>query len=101
MQTLLSRLHVETFVLNLRNPLLQTPEIPGYPLRRLDEWALEVDVAKELGINALFRQLSERGSKSLVSAIKQTGWKNCFCVWWTRAARVRTVPATSTLPVVS
>ena len=61
MQTLLGRLHVETFILNLREPLLNLPEIPGYPLRRLDSLTLEVDVAKELGINSLFRQLSECG----------------------------------------
>jgi len=61
MQTLLGRLHLETFVLNLRQPLASLPEIPGYPLRRLDELTLEVDVAKEWGLNALFAQLSARG----------------------------------------
>ena len=61
MQTLLGRLHLETFVLNLRQPLASLPEIPGYPLRRLDELTLEVDVAKEWGLNTLFEQLSARG----------------------------------------
>ena len=61
MQTLLGRLHLETFVLNLRQPLVGLPEIPGYPLRRIDEYTLEVDIAKEQGINALFPQLSARG----------------------------------------
>lgn len=61
MQTLLGRLDLETFVLNLRQPLPGLPEIPGYPLRRLDELTLEVDVAREQGINALFAQLSARG----------------------------------------
>jgi len=61
MQTLLGRLDLETFVLNLRQPLPDLPEIPGYPLRRLDELTLEVDVAREQGINALFEQLSARG----------------------------------------
>jgi ABC-2 type transport system ATP-binding protein len=61
MQTLLGRLHLETFVLNLRQPLAGLPEIPGYPLRRLDELTLEVDVAKEWGLNVLFQQLSARG----------------------------------------
>ncbi|MFO1423439.1 MAG: ABC transporter ATP-binding protein [Candidatus Competibacteraceae bacterium] len=60
MQTLLGRLHLETFVLNLRQPLVELPEIPGYPLRRLDEYTLEVDVAREQGLNALFSQLSAR-----------------------------------------
>jgi len=61
MQTLLGRLHLETFVLNLRQPLAGLPEIPGYPLRRLDELTLEVDVAKEWGLNVLFQQLSAHG----------------------------------------
>jgi ABC-2 type transport system ATP-binding protein len=63
MQTLLNRLHLETFVLNLQQPLSKAPDIPGYPLRWLDELTLEVDVAKEWGINALFEQLSIRGIK--------------------------------------
>jgi ABC-2 type transport system ATP-binding protein len=61
MQTLLNRLNLETFVLNLQRPLQEAPEIPGYPLRRLDDWTLEVDVAKERGVNALFQQLSAHG----------------------------------------
>jgi len=61
MQTLLGRLHLETFVLNLRQPLAGLPEILGYPLRRLDEFTLEVDVAREQGLNALFPQLSACG----------------------------------------
>lgn len=61
MQTLLGRLNLETFVLNLRQPLAGTPEIPGYPLRRLDDLTLEVDVTQEQGINMLFQQLSARG----------------------------------------
>ncbi len=61
MQTLLGRLHLETFVLNLRQPLAGPPEIPGYPLRWMDEYTLEVDVAKERGLNALFPQLSAHG----------------------------------------
>jgi ABC-2 type transport system ATP-binding protein len=61
MQTLLGRLHLETFVLDLRQPLAGLPEIPGYPLRQTDALTLEVDVAKEWGINALFQQLSARG----------------------------------------
>ena len=61
MQTLLGRLNLETFILNLRQPLVEIPEIPGYPLRRLDDLMLEVDVTQEQGINPLFQQLSARG----------------------------------------
>lgn len=61
MQTLLGRLHTETFVLDLRWPVTAAPEIPGYPLRWVDEFTLEVDVAKEQGINPLFLHLSAHG----------------------------------------
>ncbi len=61
MQTLLNRLSLETFVLDLQRPLPEAPAINGYALRRLDDFTLEVDVAKEAGINALFQQLSVRG----------------------------------------
>jgi len=61
MQTLLNRLNLETFVLNLQRPLQEAPILPGYPVQRLDDWTLEVDVAKERGVNALFQQLSAHG----------------------------------------
>jgi ABC-2 type transport system ATP-binding protein len=61
MQELLTRLHLETFVLNLRQPLAEPPALPGYPLRRLDDFTLEVDVSKKQGVNALFQHLSAHG----------------------------------------
>lgn len=61
MQTLLHRLHLETFVLNLSQPLEVVPATPGYLLRQIDECTLEVDVSKEQGINGLFWQLSQHG----------------------------------------
>ncbi len=61
MQELLTRLHLETFVLNLRQPLAEPPVLPGYPLRRLDDLTLEVDVSKEQGVNTLFQHLSAHG----------------------------------------
>jgi len=68
MQTLLNRLHLETFILNLNQALTKIPNTPGYPLRRLDDFTLEVDVSKAQGINALFEQLSMHGIE--VSTLK-------------------------------
>lgn len=65
MQTLLNRLHLETFVLNLKEPLSVPPMVPGYALRRLDDYTLEADVSKEQGINSLFQRLSEHGIEVL------------------------------------
>lgn len=61
MGALLGRLNVETFVLNLRYPLVEVPDVSGYTLRRVDASTLEADVSKDRGLNDLFQQLSARG----------------------------------------
>jgi ABC-2 type transport system ATP-binding protein len=61
MGALLGRLNVETFVLNLRQPLAELPGVSGYTLRRVDASTLEADVSKDRGLNDLFQQLSARG----------------------------------------
>lgn len=61
MKRLLSRLHLETFVLDVRQRLHRAPVVDGYPLRLVDETTLEVDVNKALGINELFHRLSGLG----------------------------------------
>lgn len=61
MAELLRRLHLETFVLTLAEPVLVAPEIEGYPITRVDETTLEVIVAQERGINRLFAALDEHG----------------------------------------
>lgn len=61
MQSLLNRLHVETFILNVQHPLTALPSIAGYALRQLDDCSLEVDVAKAEGMNKLFQGLSTQG----------------------------------------
>lgn len=61
MKALLNKLHVETFVLDLRTHLRDCPEIPGYTLRCVDETTLEADISKEQNVNRLFQELSERG----------------------------------------
>ncbi|MEE4378022.1 MAG: ABC transporter ATP-binding protein [Candidatus Competibacteraceae bacterium] len=61
MQALLNRLHLETFVLDLTQPLGVLPVLSGYGLRLIDACTLEVDVPKELGINGLFQGLSKHG----------------------------------------
>ena len=62
---LLARLHTETFVLNLRNPLAKLPTVEGYAVTRVDETTLEVEVNKEQDINALFASLSKAGVQVL------------------------------------
>ncbi|MEJ2687881.1 MAG: ABC transporter ATP-binding protein, partial [Gammaproteobacteria bacterium] len=65
MKALLAELHMETFVLDLRKPLTELPQLPGHNLRMVDETTLEADVSKESSINRLFDDLSACGIEVL------------------------------------
>ena len=58
MASLLARLHVDHFVLDLAEPLAVAPVISGYQIERLSDKVLDVAVPKEIGLNYLFSQLS-------------------------------------------
>ncbi|MDT4875868.1 putative ABC transporter ATP-binding protein YadG [compost metagenome] len=58
MRELLKKLHVETFLLDLKESLLVPPQLLGYPAQLLDHHTLEVQVEKSQGITELFRQLA-------------------------------------------
>jgi ABC-2 type transport system ATP-binding protein len=60
MNSLLARLHVDHFVLDLAQPLQTAPVIEGYQLEWLSDKTLTVAVPKEQGLNQLFKRLSER-----------------------------------------
>jgi len=61
MKKLLSQLHIETFLLDTREKVVDVPELDGYTLLKIDAYTLAVDVAKEKGLNKLFTQLSDHG----------------------------------------
>jgi ABC-2 type transport system ATP-binding protein len=65
MSSLLRRLHVETFVFNLRDPLSSAPSLPGYAVTLLDDRTLEVEVSKEENLNDIFARLSAHGIEVL------------------------------------
>ena len=58
MKALLKTLHVETFLLDLKEAQLVAPQLKGYPEPVIDAQTLEVQVEKDLGITELFRQLA-------------------------------------------
>ncbi|SDH15022.1 ABC-2 type transport system ATP-binding protein [Pseudomonas benzenivorans] len=60
MKELLKKLHVETFLLDLKESLLVPPQLLGYPAQLLDHHTLEVQVEKSQGITELFRQLAQQ-----------------------------------------
>ncbi|MGX5914937.1 ABC transporter ATP-binding protein [Aliidiomarina sp. Khilg15.8] len=64
MKSLLSKLNIETFVLDLE-AYDQSPALEGFTMRELDNYTLEVDVPKERGLNKVFEQLSAQGLKVL------------------------------------
>ena len=61
MKSLLGTLDVETFVLDIREPLSVAPQIEGMQLKLRDEFTLEVSVPKQKSINALFASLDKLG----------------------------------------
>ncbi|MCL1140025.1 ABC transporter ATP-binding protein [Shewanella pneumatophori] len=65
MKSLLSRLNIETFVLDLKDDLAAVPVLNGVECRLTDGHTLEVDVAKEQGLNSVFVQLNEQGVQVL------------------------------------
>jgi len=65
MKSLLGTLEVETFVLDIREPLSQAPRIEGMQLKLRDEVTLEVSLPKQKSINALFSSLDDEGVRVL------------------------------------
>ncbi|GIU35602.1 ABC transporter ATP-binding protein [Shewanella colwelliana] len=65
MKSLLSRLNMETFILDLRGDLDAVPVLSDIQCRLSDAHTLEVDVAKSQSINSVFAQLSEQGIEVL------------------------------------
>jgi ABC-2 type transport system ATP-binding protein len=61
MKALINRLHTETFILDLAEPLKEMPVTNGYVLRQVDPTTLEVDISKDQGINKLFGTLTDNG----------------------------------------
>ncbi len=61
MSSLLRRLHTESFLLSLRNPLASPPALAGYPLKLVDDHTLEVEISKDQNLNEVFGRLSAQG----------------------------------------
>ena len=65
MRELLKQLHVETFLLDLKESQLVPPELGNYPARLVDHHTLEVQVDKSQGVTDLFRLLAAQGIEVL------------------------------------
>lgn len=58
MKALLSKLHTETFILDLAKPCQDLPQLRGQVVRQIDASTLEVEIEKSHSINQLFSQLT-------------------------------------------
>jgi ABC-2 type transport system ATP-binding protein len=65
MSSLLRRLHVQTFVLNVRDPIVSAPHIEGYAATLVDDHTLEIEVSKDETLNDIFTRLSALGIEVL------------------------------------
>lgn len=67
MQTLLAKLHVETFVLNtdefLQEKLKGWNEVEGCKVKQVDDLTFEVEISKDNSLNDLFAELNNRNIK--------------------------------------
>ncbi|MGZ4999052.1 MAG: ABC transporter ATP-binding protein [Methylomonas sp.] len=61
MNSLLSRMHTEHFVLDLAEPIPHAPVIDGYQIELAGSRMLNVAVPKSQGLNPLFQKLAEQG----------------------------------------
>jgi ABC-2 type transport system ATP-binding protein len=61
MKRLLSKLDVETFVLDLAAPSAELPVVPDVRLTLIDDHTIEAEMSREHDLNSLFAALSVRG----------------------------------------
>ena len=61
MKSLLATLDVETFVLDLREPIASGPKVDGMEIVLRDEKTLEASLPKKKSLNNLFAELERRG----------------------------------------
>jgi ABC-2 type transport system ATP-binding protein len=61
MSNLLRKLQTESFILSLRNPVYQAPQLEGYRIALVDDHSLEIEVSKNQNLNDIFLRLSAQG----------------------------------------
>lgn len=58
MKSLINRLHMQTFIFDLQQPMTHTLELDGYTYQIIDEMTLEVEIYREQTLNELFHLLT-------------------------------------------
>lgn len=78
MKSLLAKLHLETFVLDLREPLSAAPLMPGFPVHLANPLTLEVGVEKSQSLNEVFSHLQAQGIQVLSMRNKSNRLEELF-----------------------
>ncbi|MDI1302931.1 MAG: ABC transporter ATP-binding protein [bacterium] len=78
MKSLLAKLNLETFVLDLRDPLGAAPLMPGFPVHLANSLTLEVGVEKSQSLNAVFAHLQAQGIQVLSMRNKSNRLEELF-----------------------
>jgi ABC-2 type transport system ATP-binding protein len=65
MSRLLRRLHVQTFVFDLRDSLAAAPPLEGYTVTLVDDHTLEVEMSKQESLNDIFARFAALGIEVL------------------------------------
>ena len=78
MRELFSRLHRETFVLNLSAPLDGVPQMEGLNFTRLDDETLELCLTRDRSLNEVFALLSDQGIRVASLRNKQNRLERLF-----------------------
>jgi ABC-2 type transport system ATP-binding protein len=60
MKSLLATLDIETFILDLREPVEQCPRVEGMEIKIRDERTLEASLPREMSLNRLFSELERQ-----------------------------------------
>jgi len=63
MKSLLGTLDIETFILDIREPISVVPEFEGIAFKLRDEFTLEASLPRQKSLNALFSALDSAGVK--------------------------------------
>ncbi len=61
MKSLLNRLDKETFVLDLKKPLLDTFQLDGFDYQQIDNTTIEIEIHRGESLNSVFDQLTSNG----------------------------------------
>ena len=61
MKSLLATLDIETFVLDLREPIHDCPQVEGMEIEVIDDTTIEASLPKQKSLNNLFAELDQRG----------------------------------------